>query len=242
MQQDCTQSTQTYLRESKTKGNFPAAPHLPTVALLAVSWWTSHVPWWIPWPVLSVNVNFSSITTVVCVATFFWHVGMQWEWNNDGNMGTALSNELLQMSQARRQSQGLWVQSVCRDCRCSAVPLGPSCVGAQALALCAAYKSCFFPILKFSVITGVPSLRDIRNTLRMIQTCSQKHKTETIQCKASFLPSSVLPIWFSLQSRESYYAPSLPNSLVSVPLSWLSFSFTWSKSTWSSFPPISCFF
>lgn len=35
--QDCTQTIQILQRESKTKGNFPAAPHLPAVALLTMS-------------------------------------------------------------------------------------------------------------------------------------------------------------------------------------------------------------
>lgn len=35
----------------------------------------------------------------------------------------------------------------CRDHSSSAVPLGPSCMGAQVLAHCAAYKSCFLSLL-----------------------------------------------------------------------------------------------
>jgi len=115
------------------------------------------------------------------------------------------------------------IQSCCNHSN-SAVPLGLSCVGAQALAHCAAYKSCFLPLLYFSLITGVPSLRDIRNTLRMIHTFSQKYETEAIYCKASFFPRSVLCVWISLQAGESC-APSLSNSLVSVPLSRLGFRY-----------------
>lgn len=86
-------------------------------------------------------------------------------------------------------------------------------MGAQALALCAAYKSCFFPLLEFSVITGAPSLRDTRNTLRMIQTCSQKHKTEAIQCKASFFCLVLCCIYdfhYNQESRIIHQACQVP--------------------------------
>lgn len=173
--QDCTQSIQILQRESKTKGNFPAAPHLPAVALLTMSWWTSHVPWWIPWPGSQREHELFFYHSKSFVSQHFfgiWDaVGMKqwWEYGNS-TLQWAAADESGTNTKPRIASPISFAGTADAQLYHWDLPvweprLWPS---VQHINHAASLSS---SSLKSQVL---PSLRDIRNTLRMIQTCSQK--------------------------------------------------------------------
>lgn len=65
-----------------------------------------------------------------CVTTFFWHMGCS---GNETMMGIWEQHSPMSCCRWVRhehKAKDCKSNQFCRDCRCSAVPLGPSCVGA----------------------------------------------------------------------------------------------------------------